>query len=170
MASLPLAESSRPHPLARLGSVPCLLPPARPAPAPGRAAPQAPFFWFLSFCFLVAVPTGTQNKPARKTSAVDSGEPHMVRPEGWNRRLGWGWRCPQSGSVKPQAAFILPGDKSQELSLDLFPPLCQAPEPSGPAFKITKWESIPTKHPLQQFTVTAYCVSGWPKAAFISVA
>lgn len=32
------------------------------------------------FCFLVAVLTGPQNKPVRKTSAADNGELGMVRP------------------------------------------------------------------------------------------
>lgn len=51
--------------------------PERPASPPALLA-LLPGSSDLSFCFLVAVSTGAQNRPARKTSAADNSEPGMV--------------------------------------------------------------------------------------------
>ncbi|KAK2106099.1 Kinesin-like protein kif17 [Saguinus oedipus] len=55
------------------------LPVARPDPHLHLRPPLdlAPGSSDFSFCFLIAVSTGPQNKPAHKTSAADNGEPNM---------------------------------------------------------------------------------------------
>ena len=64
----------------------------------------------LSFCFLIAVSTGPQTRPARKTSAADNGEPGMVgslgEPVG-SGELGFQGAVGQGGC---RNWIVLPGD------------------------------------------------------------
>ncbi|XP_038967235.1 kinesin-like protein KIF17 isoform X2 [Rattus norvegicus] len=75
----------------------------------------------------VAVPTGTQNKPARKTSAVDSGEPHMQEEDRYKLMLS------RSDSENIASNYFRSKRASQILSTDPMKSLnCSTLEPTHP--------------------------------------
>lgn len=152
--SLPSSLGSEP-PVVFPGDIPLLglgRPPLAPTkPEPGRTPPTfAPCCGegcsppcpsgptassrHFSFCFLTAVSTGLQNRPARKTSAADSGELGMVRPP--ERERGVGQRGLAAGCITRgswTSPSICPRIHSSRGRTGVLPVHLLAPRPSTPS-------------------------------------
>ncbi|XP_063144354.1 kinesin-like protein KIF17 isoform X12 [Rattus norvegicus] len=85
----------------------------------------------------VAVPTGTQNKPARKTSAVDSGEPHMQEEDRYKLMLS------RSDSENIASNYFRSKRASQILSTDPMKSLTYHNSPPGLNSSLSNSSALP---------------------------
>ncbi|EDL13255.1 kinesin family member 17, isoform CRA_a [Mus musculus] len=86
---------------------------------------------------LPVVPTGTQNKPARKTSAVDSGEPHMQEEDRYKLMLS------RSDSENIASNYFRSKRASQILSTDPMKSLTYHNSPPGLNSSLSNNSALP---------------------------
>ncbi|XP_032751524.1 kinesin-like protein KIF17 isoform X3 [Rattus rattus] len=86
---------------------------------------------------LPVVPTGTQNKPARKTSAVDSGEPHMQEEDRYKLMLS------RSDSENIASNYFRSKRASQILSTDPMKSLTYHNSPPGLNSSLSNSSALP---------------------------
>ncbi|NIG60928.1 kinesin-like protein KIF17 isoform X3 [Pontoporia blainvillei] len=91
----------------------------------------------LSFCFLIAVSTGLQNRSARKTSTVDNGEPGMQEEDRYRLLLS------RSDSENIASNYFRPKRASQILSADPMKSLAHHSSPPGLSSPLGNSSAIP---------------------------